>query len=154
MPRRFLVTSLLAAALLYSQAGSVILSALCPHLQSQTASCEPQRQPSAASHEEMGHMDHNEMEPEPLSPPHTEAFAIGQSVDPCLHCAVHSRSLPSVASLRATDAAKRTVELSSPHHFSIVAPALTSPAANFTSRAHSPPGENVSRHILISIFRI
>ena len=63
MHKRFLVTTVLAAALLFSQGGDLLVAALCPHLQSGMASCETQPPTGGMSHEDMGHMGHMEMEP-------------------------------------------------------------------------------------------
>lgn len=106
------------------------------------------------SHEDMGHMGHMEMEPQPASQPNPEAFALDQPIGPCSHCAVHSRTTPNAVSLRETEAAKRSVDLSIPLHSSRVAQVAVSPVAVLTSRAHGPPGEAIPRHILINIFRI
>lgn len=154
MHKRFFATTVLAGALLFSQGGNFLIAALCPHLRSGMASCEKQSAGAPTSHEDMGHMGHMEMEPEPASQPNPDAFALGQPIDPCSHCAVHSRTTPNIASFRATEAAKRSVDLSIPLHFSRVAPVAVSPDTVLTLRAHGPPGEAVPRHILINIFRI
>lgn len=154
MPKRFLVTTVLAAALLFSQGGNLLVAALCPHLQSGMASCETQTGGVPMSHEDMGHGGHMEMEPEPASQPNPEAFALDQPIGPCSHCAVHSRTTPNAVSLRATEAAKRVVDLIIPLQFSRVVRVSISPVAVLTSRAHGPPGDAIPKHILINIFRI
>ena len=136
----------------------MLIAALCPHLQSGMALCEKQAAEAPMSHEDMGHMGHMEMEPvsqpEPASQPNSHAFALGQPIGPCSHCAVHSRTTPSTVSLRETEAAKRPVALNLPLGFSRFAPVIVSPIPVLTSRAHGPPGEAVLRHVLINIFRI
>ncbi|MGH9882413.1 MAG: hypothetical protein ACRD6N_13330 [Pyrinomonadaceae bacterium] len=159
MHKRFLAIIVLAAALLFSQGGSFLIAALCPHLQSGMASCETQLSASTMSHEDMahehlGHRGPMEMEHEPVSNSDPSAIALGQPMGPCSHCAVHSRTTPNIASLRETEVAKRSADLSIPLHFSRIIPVVVSPVAVLTSRAHGPPGESTPRHILINIFRI
>jgi len=95
-----------------------------------------------------------EMEPEPATQPDSNAYALGEPIDACSHCAVHSRTTPNTVSLRATEAAKRSIDFNIPLNVSEVAPAIVSPVAVLTSRAHGPPGEARPKHILINIFRI
>ena len=151
MHKRVLVITVLAAALLFSQGGNFLVAALCPHLQSGMASCKTQLDLPPMSHEDMGHMG---MEHETGSKQDPDAIALGQPKGLCSHCAVHSRTNPNTASLRETEAAKRSVDLNITLHFSRVAPVTVSPVAVLTSRAHGPPGESIPRHILINIFRI
>ena len=151
MHKRFLATTVLATALLFSQGGNFLVAALCPHLQSGMASCETQLAEPTMSHEDMGHMG---MGHESASNLNSDAGAFGQPIGPCSHCAVHSRTNPNTASLRATEAARRSVDLNIPLHFSRVAPVTVAPVAVLPSRAHGPPGESTPRHILINIFRI
>ncbi len=151
MHKRFLATTVLAAALLFSQGGKFLVAALCPHLQSGMASCSTQLVEPTMSHEDMGHM---EMEHEAVSNGDPDAVAIRQPIGLCSHCAVHSRTNPNTASLRASEAARRSVDLNIPLHFSRVAPVTVAPVAVLPSRAHGPPGEQISRHIFLNIFRI
>ena len=68
MKMRFLPTTVLAATLLFSQGGTFLVAALCPHLQSGTAACEVPPAETTLSHEDMGHvsMDHpSEYNPDP-----------------------------------------------------------------------------------------
>ncbi|MGI9067967.1 MAG: hypothetical protein ACR2HX_16395 [Pyrinomonadaceae bacterium] len=151
MHKRFLAHTVLGIALLFSQGGTFLVAALCPHLQSGMASCETQLAVPTMSHEDMGHMG---MEHEPVSNVSADALAVGQPIGPCSHCAVHSRTNPNPNSLRETETPKRSVELSIPLQVSRVAPVAASPVAVLTSRAHGPPGDPTPRHILINIFRI
>lgn len=151
MHKRFLAITVLAAALLLSQGGNFLVAALCPHLQSGMASCKTQLAEPTMSHEDMGHMG---MEHETASNPDPDAVALGQPIGPCSHCAVHSRTNPNTASLRETEATKRSVALNLPHAFSRPSPVSVPPVSVLTSRAHGPPGERTPRHILINIFRI
>ena len=154
MHKRFLAITVLTAALLFSQGGNLLIAALCPHLQSGMASCETPPAEASMSHEDMGHGGHMEMETEPATQPDSNASALGQPIDACSHCAVHSRTTPNAVSLRATEVAKRSIDFNIPLNVSRVATAIVSPVAVLSSRAHGPPGEARPRHILINIFRI
>ena len=154
MHKRLLAITVLTAALLFSQGGHLVVAALCPHLRTGVASCETVPAKASMSHEDMGHGGHMEMEPEPATQPDSNASALGQPIDACSHCAVHSRTTPNAVSLRATAVAKRSIDFNIPLNVSGVAPAIVSPVAVLTSRAHGPPGEARPRHILINIFRI
>ena len=161
MHKRFLVTTFLGIALLFSQGGIFLVGALCPHLRSASASCDMQVSASEMVHEDMGHMDMGSMANQPAAKqnssaeqPNTEADALGQPTKPCSHCAVHSRSSSNAISLRGTDTPKRSADLSIPLTVSTIVPVVASSAAVLTSRAHGPPGELRPRHLLINIFRI
>ena len=152
MHKRFLATFFLAAALLFSQGGNFLVAALCPHLRSGMASCRTQlAEPTTSHHKDMGHMG---MEHETAANPDPDAVALGQPIGPCSHCAVHSRTNPNTASLRETEAPKRSVDQDTPLLFSGVSPVSVPPVSVLTSRAHGPPGELIPKHILINIFRI
>jgi hypothetical protein len=159
MHKRFLATTVVTTALLFSQGGSFLVAALCPHPRSGMASCETQASASTGghegmSHEDMGHMGHAEMEDEHASQPNPDALVLGQPIGPCRHCAVHSRKSPNTASLGETEAAKRSADLHIPGDFSRIAPVSFAAVPVLTSRAHGPPGDPTRRHILINIFRI
>lgn len=156
MPERFLATTVLAAALLFSQGGNLVIAALCPHLQSGIASCETKPAVDSLSHADMGHegMDHVVTQPESSSQPATNAFVLDQPFDSCSHCVVHSGTTRNPASLSQTEAARRSVDFSIPPQASRLDPVAVSPIAVFPSRAHGPPGPTTPRHILINIFRI
>jgi hypothetical protein len=154
MHKRLVANTVLSIALLFSQGGTFLVAALCPHLQSGMASCETKLAEPVMSHEDMGHAGHMEMEQEPLSQPDADVAVLGQPINPCSHCAVHSRTSPNTASLRQAEAAKRSVDLNIPLQVSRVAPAAASSVVVLTSRAHGPPGNPTPRHILINIFRI
>ena len=135
------------------------MAAFCPHLQSGLASCEAGASASksgheAMSHEDMDHMGHAEMKHEHASEAKPDALALAQQVDPCRHCAVHSRKNQNTASLRETEAAKRSTDLNIPLDSSRIAPVSLGAIPVLTSRAHGPPGDSTRRHILINIFRI
>jgi hypothetical protein len=151
MDMRFLATTVLATALLFSQGGNFLVAALCPHLLSEMASCDIPPAKTAQSHQDMGHpgMDHpSAVNPDP------NAVALGLGDGPCSHCSVHTRKNPSPASLRETEAPKRSADLRIPIDLSIVVPVIVGPAAVLNSRAHGPPGQSTTKYILISVFRI
>jgi hypothetical protein len=154
MHKRFLAATFVATALLFSQGGSFLVAALCPHMQSGTASCMSQSAEPTMSHEDMGHMDHMQMEQEPESEPDSSASALSQPASPCPHCAVHSGTTPRSASLRETEVAKRSLDFSIPLQVPKVVPVAPATVAVLISRAHGPPGDPTPRHILINIFRI
>lgn len=154
MHKRFVATTVLAVALLFSQGGNFLIGSLCPHLRSTLASCDTQIAEPAMSHADMGHMqiDASRTESSPNAVP--DELSLGKPIGRCSHCAVHSRTNSNAISLRDTEAAKRAGDLSVPFTFSRIAPVATSPVAVLTSRAHGPPGEHTSRYILINNFRI
>ena len=159
MHKRFLATTVITTALLFSQGGSLLVAALCPHLQSGMASCEAEASASKGGHEgmshgDMGHMGHAEMKHEHGSRANPDALALTQPVDPCQHCSVHSRKNQNTVSLRETEAAKRSTDLYIPLEFSQIARLSVGAVPVLTSRAHGPPGDSTRRHILINIFRI
>lgn len=155
MLTRFVATTVLGIAFLFSQGGNFLIAALCPHLQSEMTSCERRTAEPAMSHEDMGHMEH-EMAPDPLprTNSHSTSFEIDKHQGACLHCAVHSGTTPRTAPLREAENAKRTFDLSIPLQVSRVAPATESTLVVLSSRAHGPPGEGPARYILINNFRI
>src|SRR5688572_29888826 len=120
MHKRFIVTTVLGVALLFSQGGSTLIAALCPHLQSGMVSCESKPSSSTShegmAHEDMGHTGHTKMQHETVGRPDPDAVAMSQSHEPCLHCSVHSSRTPTSASLRETEAAKRSIDLTIPLH--------------------------------------
>ena len=153
MHKRVLAITLVATALLFSQGGSFLVAALCPHKQSGVESCTSQSAEPKMSHEDMGHMGHQQMEHEPDAQPNTDT-AFEQPIDLCPHCAIHSGAAPNIASLREKEVAKRSFNLSTPLHAPKVVPVSASAVSVPNSRAHGPPGNSMPRHILINSFRI
>jgi len=154
MHKRFLATTVLALALLFSQGGSFLVAALCPHLRSGVMSCAIQVPPSETSHHDMDHMQMDSLKKESRPPQDDNAVALGEPMGSCTHCSVHSRTTPNAVSLRESDVPQRSGDRALTVPASSVLPVAISPAAVPASRAHGPPGEHISRHILISIFRI
>src|SRR3989442_12977948 len=100
MHKRFLAIIVLGVALLFSQGGSFLIAALCPHLRSGRVSCNKHRGESTMSHDEMGNMGMDSTDQSP-SNPDPNAVAAAEPVGRCSHCALHSRTRPTAASLRA-----------------------------------------------------
>ena len=153
MHKRFLVTTVLAAALLFSLGGNFLVAALCPHLRSAQVSCHTHPAESTMSHDDMGDMAMDSMD-ESASNPDPNAIAIGEPIGLCPHCAVHSRTKPNAVSLREVEASKRAGSFAIPDAIPNVVSVEMSSLKVLTSRAHGPPGETTRRHILINIFRI
>jgi hypothetical protein len=156
MYKRLLAISILGIALLFSQGGNVLIAALCPHLQPTKASCHKQVSDREMSHERFGHqgmesMDH-EAVPNPNPDPNT--LALEQPTAPCSHCALHSRNDANTSFQLKSEASKRSGEIGTPVRYSILTPVIVSPIAVLVSRAHGPPGERISRHILNNVFLI
>ena len=157
MRQRFLTITVLGIAVLFSQGGNFLVASLCPHLRSGMASCESQAAAPTMSHHDMGHMGmKHETNSAPSADPHQDlnSVAVSQQHGPCPHCAVHSRTIPRAASLRETEAPKKSTSLSLALHSFRVAPVTESAVAVLNSRAHGPPGDPTARYILINIFRI
>jgi len=133
MKKRFLVTTVVAITLLLGPCATVLVAGLCKYLQSNQNSCDTHPVKLEASHG----MDHMQMEPE-------------QS---CTHCAVHSR-LGNTGSLQRSSAAKRLHELTPIISESPSWAGFAAERWQLPSRAHGPPGDESSKHVLISVFRI
>ena len=152
MYKRFLAITVLGVALLFSQGGSFLIAALCPHLRSAQISCNTHDTGFAMSHD-MGHMAMDSMD-ESASNPDPNAVALGEPIGLCSHCAMHSSTAPPAVSLREIEVSKRSgtfaIPDAAPGVVSVEMPYL----AILISRAHGPPGETIPRHVLINIFRI
>lgn len=154
MEKRFLATTFVAIALIVGQSPNVMVTAFCPHLQSNQPSCETPSVQTEGDHHDMGHMV---MEPQTAGFSESTAVEIAALVHSsgrCSHCAVHSRESGSTASLQRSYFAKSSHELTLTVNQSLDMPIAVSEALNPTSRAHGPPAGGRSRHILISVFRI
>ena len=153
MHKRCLAIIVLGVALLFSQGGSFLIAALCPHLRSGQVSCHKQRAESTMSHDEMGNMvmdstDESAFNPDP------NAVAVGEPNGQCSHCALHSRTTPPAASPGEIKASKRSGSFAVPDAVPQAVSVEMSYPAILTSRAHGPPGETTPRYVLINIFRI
>ena len=153
MHKRFLTISVVGVALLFSQGGSFLIAALCPHLRSAQISCNTHDTGSAMSHDTMGNMAMDSMG-ESASNPDPNAVALGEPIGLCPHCAMHSRTAPPAVSLREIEASKRSGTFAIPDAALRIVSVEMPYFAILTSRAHGPPGETTPRHVLINIFRI
>ena len=154
MEKRFLATTFVAIALIVGQSANVLVTAFCPHLQSNQPSCEtPSAQTEGGHHD----MDHMVMEHETTGSSGSTALEIGvlvHSNGQCGHCAVQSRESGSTASLQRSYFSKSSHEITLTVNQSLDRPRAVSEVLNLPSRAHGPPGGGRPRHILISVFRI
>ena len=83
----------------------------------------------------------------------SEATAVDQPIETCAHCLSHSQLPLGSVTLRETESAKRSADVSAPQLVQIISfSALPSPTVN--PREHAPPGDNSPRHVLINVFRI
>lgn len=154
MEKRFLATTFLAITLILGQSANVLVAALCPHLQSNQPSCETPSAQTEGNHHDMHHMVAEQETAGFFGSTAIEIEALVHSNGRCSHCAVHSRESGSTASLQRSYFAKSSHELTLTVNQSLDRPIAVSEALNLTSRAHGPPGDERSRHILISVFRI
>ena len=114
---------------------------------------------SEMADDEMGHMGMdsiNSMDSmdESASNPDPNAVALGEPIELCSHCAMHSLTVLPAVSLREIEAPKRSGTFVIPDAVPQVISASMPYLGIFTSRAHGPPGQNLPRHVLINIFRI
>ena len=154
MHKRFVATTVLGVALLFSQGATVLVAALCPQLRSPAASCFTEMPAPEVSHEHMDHMQMDPSEGEAAAEENADTNALGQPLKQCPHCAMHSRSNSNPVSLRETEVAKRAGDLKSPLAVEPLVFELTSFVPMLASRVHGPPGEHTPRHILLNVFRI
>ena len=153
MHTRFLVTTVAGLALIFSQGGHFLVAAFCPHLTSKAASCESSNAPAEMAHHDMDHMQGDSSEQgAPLSGL-TAATAVSTPTGDCDHCFMHSRQdLPT--SQRHSNVPERSADPIVSLQSTTVIPVSTLPTAVLASKAHGPPGSEVSRHILLNVFRI
>jgi len=157
MRKQFLVITILAVSLLFTQGGGFLVASLCPHLQSAMSSCVTPLIATAMAHGNMETMEHNEMgsmEHAPAIDQGTDAMAFGPPTSTCAHCSVHSRTTIPTVSLRESEASRRLADATLPLRFSSASLVPTPPVRRPVSRAHGPPGSNIARYVLINTFRI
>jgi hypothetical protein len=153
MHKRFLATTVVALALIFSQGGSFLVAALCPHFTSKAVSCETSGAPAKMEHHDMDHMQMDSSEQEPSLYGVSIAASVGEPMGTCNHCAMHS-GRNSTASLHEWSMAQRSGDPAISFSVATPAPVSTPPKAVLAFRAHGPPGNEISRHILINVFRI
>jgi len=151
MSKRLISTTLLSFALLFAQGGSFLIASLCPHLHTGIMRCDMPAQEPAMDHHQMAGMPMDQESAK--SPLNSDAPAVDQPTGTCTHCAVHSRTTSNAYSVRHVEAAKRAASLAVPmsHRPELL---LIQVQQRLTARSHGPPGNTVSRHILIDVFRI
>ena len=147
MNKRFVAVTMLALAVLFSQAGGTVLAAICPHLRSLNNACHEMA--AVTEHQTMNHA------PAEASSESAKGDAI-QTNDPgvlCNHCAVHSRNNRDESVVQLPNVASRADDLITSSSLSLAAPPPPQ-AATWIAKAHGPPGSNAPLHVLISVFRI
>lgn len=152
MNRRLVSITFLSVVLLFAQGGSFLIAALCPHLRAEVMRCDVGAQDSTTGHHHMSDMKMDPQAGESLI--NGDASAVDRPLGSCAHCAVHSRTTSTFFAVRHVEAITRVSEqavalvFETPEFMVIQAP------RRLTARSHGPPGDKLSRHVLISIFRI
>ena len=153
MQTRFLVTTIVGLALIFNQGGDFLIATFCPHLTSKAASCESSSAPAEMAHHDMDHMQDDSIEQDATVFGLTAATAVSTPTGDCDHCFMHSRQdLPRLQ--RHSNVPQRSGDTIVSLQGSTAIPVLTLPAGVLASKAHGPPGSEVSRHILLNVFRI
>lgn len=153
MNRRLLSTTFLSVVLLFAQGGSFLIVALCPHLRTGVMQCDARLPGQSMDHDHMADM---EMEQQPGDvPTNPDLTAYDVPPEKCTHCSVHSGTAPSsFFSTRHIEASKRATDLTVPLLLKSPEPAMGQVVERLPASSHSPPGDTVSRYILIDVFRI
>lgn len=154
MVKRFLTATGLAAAILFSQSSNFLIAALCPHLQPEATHCKAPAAESLMSHHDIGQAQVHRSKTEPRTKPVASQVTLGVPKGLCSHCSLHSQTTSNAGTLRGTAPVQRTNDLTIPVSGPAPVSVAASPIAVVPSRAHGPPGNQTSRHILINIFRI
>ena len=153
MHTRFLVTTVVGFALIFSQGGNFLIAAFCPHLTSKAALCESSSAPAEMAHHDMDHMQGHAIEQDATVFGLTGATAVSTPTGDCDHCFMHSRQdLPRSAGH--SNVPERSADPIVSLQSTTAIPVSTLPTAVLASKAHGPPGSEVSRHILLNVFRI
>lgn len=152
MSRRLFSTTFLSFALLFGQGGSFLIGALCPHLSTGVIQCDMRDQGSVANHDHMADM---EMDPQLENLPNNpDVTAFNLLPEKCGHCSVHSGTTSSSLSIRHIGASKRATDLTVPLLVKSSEPTMIQVLERLSAHSHSPPGDTISRYILIDVFRI
>lgn len=152
MSRRLFSSTFLSAVLLFAQGGSFLIAALCPHLRAEVMRCDVGVQDSMTGHHHVPDMEMDPQAGELLI--NGDASAVDRPVGSCAHCAVHSRTTSTFFAVRHVEAITRVSELAVALVFEIPEFMVIPAPGRLTARSHGPPGNKLSRHVLISIFRI
>ena len=181
MTKRSLLIFMLLVAFLLSAWGNVIAAAFCPRYMSLNSCINQSRRTkqveTKSCHHEMADMRMEDM-PSDDTQMNTEAapdsevdsipdnqpiqvvtessigqVAIDLPIEPCGHCWMHSQPSSGTSTVTAINPSPRSVEANAaPAEFQIVSPSAY-PISAFRME-HGPPGDSLSRHVLINVFRI
>lgn len=153
MHMRFLATTVIALALLFSQSAGLVVAALCPHLRSDKDSCDTQTTAEPTHHG----VAHTQLEAELAEfsgSQNGDAVTIAKQSGSCSHCAVHSRTNRNTASSEQSNVPQRLNELTITLGIARIHLVPASQAPAWSARAHGPPGDIIPRHVLLNTFRI
>ena len=150
MSRRLVSTIFLSVVLLFAQGGSFLIAPHCPHLRANVEPCAAGEQNSVPAHHHMPDVDQEVGK----SLVNGDESALDLPPGSCAHCAVHSLTTSTVFSVRDVEAPKRVSEHAVVRVFETPELLLSQAPERLTARSHGPPGNNLARHLLISIFRI
>lgn len=157
MLKRFPITLLLGFALLFSQGGVLLVSALCPHLRLSMPTCDAPKMERGMDHSEMAHHDMGRDSSNlPIaSNSYDLNTAVREREQSCSHCVIHSPSNSNSKVVRTADTAKRASEVDISHSALILPRIAPVGVAVLTPRDNGPPGKaGRPKHILINTFRI
>lgn len=157
MLKRFPMTLLLGFALLFSQGGVLLVSALCPHLKFSLPTCDEPKMERGMDHSEMAHHDmgHDRSGESTASNSYDLNTAIGEREQSCSHCAIHSPSNSNLTVVRTADTVKRSSDVESSQSALIRPHIAPVGVAVLTPRDNGPPGKaSRPKHLLINTFRI
>ena len=157
MLKRFPITLLLGFALLFSQGGVLLVSALCPHLKFSLPTCDEPKMERGMDHSEMAHHDmgHDRSGVSTASNSYDLNTAIGEREQSCSHCAIHSPSNSNLTVVRTADTVKRSSDVESSQSALIRPHIAPVGVAVLTPRDNGPPGKaSRPKHLLINTFRI
>ena len=153
MNRRLFSTTFLSLALLFGQGGTFLIAALCPHLGTGVMRCAARGQEPVGDHDHTPDMEMDQQSEGLPSNPDLTAFNL--LPEKCGHCSVHSGTTSSsLISIRHIEASKRATDLTVPLLVKSSDPTMIQVLERLTAHSHSPPGDTVSRYILIDVFRI
>ena len=153
MTKRLFSTTFLSFVLLFGQGGTFLVAALCPHLRTGVMPCDMPAQGPVMDHDHMADM---EMDQSGILAGNPDLTAFNLLPGQCGHCSVHSGTAPSSRiSIRHFEASKRATYLTGPLLVKASEPTMSQVRERLTAHSLSPPpGDTVSRYILIDVFRI
>ena len=182
MSKRAIFTFFLLLAFTAGASRNVLAAAFCPRIASVRACCLKHKSHPSQSYEthDMHDMDMGEMadmqmgemkmdmsaesseeastqkQIEPLAEVEqdTEATAVDRPIETCSHCLSHSQLPLGSVTLRETESAKRSADLTAAPQVIEQVSLTALPSLIVDQREHAPPGSSSPRHILINIFRI